>query len=160
MAGKERTFAAVLVALLILTVLPSHTTGQVPGQISMECGVDPEIVVKPGESSDGIVECTVTNDGTLIAESIEITSEFAGGPTISMAISEDSLSLEAGESQDVTITFSANERAEAVEHDFSVTATVTAWAGVPVENTPFSNNATHNGKVSINRIHQPCIIRR
>ena len=150
MAGKERTFAAVLVALLILTVLPSHTTGQVPGQISMECGGnDPEIVVKPGESSDGIVECTVTNDGTLIAESIEITSEFAGGPTISMAISEDSFSLEAGESQEVTITFSANERAEAVEHDFSVTATVTAWAGVPVENTPLSNNATHNGKVSI-----------
>jgi hypothetical protein len=97
MAGKERTFAAVLVALLILTVLPSHTTGQVPGQISMECGADPEIVVKPGESSDGIVECVVTNDGTLIAESIEITSEFAGGPTISMAISEDSFSSDAGE---------------------------------------------------------------
>ena len=96
MAGKERTFAAVLVVLLFISLLPSPATAQggVPGAISMDCGDDPEVTVKPGQSSDGVVTCTVTNDGSIVAESVEITNEFGGGPIITMTISEDSFTLE------------------------------------------------------------------
>jgi len=152
MAGKERAFAAVLVALLFMSLLPSPTAAQggFPGSISMDCGDDPEITVKPGESSDGIVLCTVTNEGSIVAESIEITNEFGGGPIISMTISEDTFSLGAGESQDFTATFSANDRAEVVQHEFTITATVTSWQDiVPVEGTPLSNTANHTGDVAI-----------
>lgn len=152
MADKERTFAAVLVALLFIGLLPSPTAAQggFPGSISMDCGDNPEITVKPGDSSDGTVLCTVTNDGSIVAESIEITNEFSGGPIISMTISEDSFSLGAGESQDFTATFSANDRAEVVQHEFTITATVTSWQDIlPVDGTPLSNTANHTGDVAI-----------
>lgn len=151
MAGKERTFAAALVALLFISLLPSPATAQggVPGAISMDCGDDPEVIVKPGQSSDGIVTCTVTNDGSIVAESVEITNEFGGGPIITMTISEDSFTLEPGESKDFTATFSASDRAAVVQHEFTITATVTAWGPIPVDGTIISTTANHTGDVAI-----------
>ena len=150
MAGKERAFATLLVTLLVLTVLPLPTSAQgVVGSISLECGADPQINVKPGEYQDEIVECTVTNDGTLLAENIDITEEW-DGVYVNMAISEDSFTLEAGESADFTITFSCDERTDAaVEYEFTITATVTAWGPIPVEGTPLSQVANHTGDVTI-----------
>jgi len=150
MAGKERAFATLLVTLLVFTVLPMPTSAQgVVGSISLECGDDPEINVKPGQYQDEIVECTVTNDGTLLAENIDITEEW-DGVYVNMAISEDSFTLEAGESADFTITFSCDERTDAtVEYEFTITATVTAWGPIPVEGTPLSQVANHSGDVTI-----------
>ena len=151
MAGKERTFAAVLVALLFISLLPSPATAQggAPGAISMDCGDDPEVTVKPGQSSDGVVTCTVTNDGSIVAESVEITNEFGGGPIITMTISEDSFTLEAGESKEFTATFSASDRAAVVQHEFTISATVTAWGPIPVDGTILSSTANHTGDVAI-----------
>ena len=151
MAGKGRTFAAVLVALLFISLLPSPATaqGSVPGAISMDCGDDPEVIVKPGQSSDGIVTCTVTNDGSIVAESVEITNEFGGGPIITMTISEDSFTLEPGDSKEFTATFSASDRAAVVQHEFTITATVTAWGPIPVDGTILSTTANHTGDVAI-----------
>ena len=151
MAGKERTFAAVLVALLFISLLPSPATAQggAPGAISMDCGDDPEVIVKPGQSSDGVVTCTVTNDGSIVAESVEITNEFGGGPIITMTISEDSFTLEPGDSKEFTATFSASDRAAVVQHEFTITATVTAWGPIPVDGTILSSTANHTGNVAI-----------
>ena len=151
MAGKERTFAAVLVVLLFISLLPSPATAQggVPGAISMDCGDDPEVTVKPGQSSDGVVTCTVTNDGSIVAESVEITNEFGGGPIITMTISEDSFTLEPSESKDFTATFSASDRAAVVQHEFTITATVTAWGPIPVDGSILSSTANHTGDVAI-----------
>ena len=76
MAGRDRAFAAVLVALLFMAALPPSTSAQgAPGSISLECGDDPRINVKPGEYQDEVVICTVTNDGAIVAENIDITEE-------------------------------------------------------------------------------------
>ena len=151
MAGKERDFAAVLVALLFIGLLPSPATAQggAPGAISMDCGDDPEVIVKPGQSSDGVVTCTVTNDGSIVAESVEITNEFGGGPIITMTISEDSFTLEPGDSKEFTATFSASDRAAVVQHEFTITATVTAWGPIPVDGSILSSTANHTGDVAI-----------
>ena len=151
MAGKERTFAAVLVALLFISLLPSPATAQggVPGSISMDCVGDPEVIVKPGQSSDGVVTCTVTNEGSIVAESVEVTNEFGGGPIITMTISEDSFTLEPGDSKDFTATFSASDRAAVVQHEFTITATVTAWGPIPVDGSILSSTANHTGDVAI-----------
>ena len=151
MAGKERTFAAVLVALLFISLLPSPATAQggVPGSISMDCVGDPEVTVKPGQSSDGVVTCTVTNEGSIVAESVEVTNEFGGGPIITMTISEDSFTLEPGDSKDFTATFSASDRAAVVQHEFTITATVTAWGPIPVDGSILSSTANHTGDVAI-----------
>ena len=35
-----------------------------------------QIQVKPGEYEDSILECTVTNDGMVLAENVQISEEF------------------------------------------------------------------------------------
>ncbi|MBF14143.1 MAG: hypothetical protein CMA97_01325 [Euryarchaeota archaeon] len=150
MAGKEMTLATLLVAFLFLTVLPLSTSAQgVVGSISLECGDDPEINVKPGEYQDEVVECTVTNDGAILAENIDITEEW-DGVYVNMAISENSFTLDAGESAEFTATFTCDERTDAeIEYEFTITATVTAWGPIPVEGTPLSQVANHTGDVTI-----------
>ena len=97
MAGNGKALTTLLVSLLLLTLLPMPSTAQgPPGSISMECSDDPVMDVKPGEYEDETVECTVTNDGSVLAENVEITQEW-DGVFISMSISEDSFTLEAGD---------------------------------------------------------------
>lgn len=150
MAGAKRTLATVVVVFLSLTLLSSSTSAQGGvGSISLECGDDPEINVKPGEYQDEIVDCTVTNDGAILAENIEITEEWEG-VYINMVISDNSFTLEAGESADFTVTFSCDERTDAQhQYEFTITATVTAWGPLPVENTPLSQVANHTGDATI-----------
>jgi hypothetical protein len=155
MAGKGKALATLLVGLLILSFMPVPSSAQgLIGSISMECSDDPEMDVKPGEYQDETVECTVTNDGTLVAENVEITQDW-DGVFISMSISEDSFTLEAGDSQDFTVTFVGEARLDAeITYEFTITATVTAWGPIPVENTPLSNVANHTGDITVNEYGQ------
>jgi hypothetical protein len=155
MAGKGKALATLLVGLLILSLMPMPSSAQgLIGSISMECSDDPEMDVKPGEYQDETVECTVTNDGTLVAENVEITQDW-DGVFISMSISEDSFTLEAGDSQDFTVTFVGEARLDAeITYEFTITATVTAWGPIPVENTPLSNVANHTGDITVNEYGQ------
>ena len=150
MAGKERALATLFGLLLIASLLPMPSAAQgVVGSISLECGDDPELQVKPGEYEDSVVECTVTNDGTILAENVQISEEW-DGVYVSMMISEDSFTIEAGESETFTVTFSCDERTDAsIEYEFTITATVTAWGPIPVEGTPLSQVANHTGDVTI-----------
>jgi hypothetical protein len=155
MAGKGKALATLLVGLLFLSLMPMPSSAQgLIGSISMECSDDPEMDVKPGEYQDETVECTVTNDGTLVAENVEITQDW-DGVFISMSISEDSFTLEAGDSQDFTVTFVGEARLDAeITYEFTITATVTAWGPIPVENTPLSNVANHTGDITVNEYGQ------
>lgn len=150
MAGKERALASLFGLLLLASLLPMPTAAQgVIGSISLECGDDPELQVKPGEYQDSVVECTVTNDGTVLAENVQISEEW-DGVYVNMMISEDSFTIEAGESETFTVTFSCDERTDAtIEYEFTITATVTSWGPVPVEGTPLSQVANHTGDVTI-----------
>ena len=150
MAGKGRALATLFGLLLLASVLPMPSAAQgVVGSISLECGDDPELQVKPGEYEDSILECTVTNDGTVIAENVQISEEW-DGVYVNMMISEDSFTIEAGESETFTVTFSCDERTDAsIEYEFTITATVTAWGPIPVEGTPLSQVANHSGDVTI-----------
>ncbi|MBM54067.1 MAG: hypothetical protein CMB36_03450 [Euryarchaeota archaeon] len=155
MAGNEKALTTLLVSLLLLTLLPMPSTAQgLPGSISMECSDDPVMDVKPGEYEDETVECTVTNDGSILAESVEISHEW-DGVFISMSISEDSFTLEPDESQDFTVTFVGEARLDSeISNEFTITATVTAWGPIPVEGTPLSNVANHSGEITVNKYGQ------
>jgi len=156
MAGNGKALATLLVSLLFLALLPMPSTAQggLPGSISMECSDDPVMDVKPGEYEDETVECTVTNDGSVLAENVEITQEW-DGVFISMSISEDSFTLEAGDSQDFTVTFVGEARLDSeITYEFTITATVTAWGPLPVEGTPLSNVANHTGDITVNKYGQ------
>ena len=155
MAGNGKALTTLLVSLLLLTLLPMPSTAQgPPGSISMECSDDPVMDVKPGEYEDETVECTVTNDGTILAENVEISHDW-DGVFISMSISEDSFTLEPDESQDFTVTFVGEARLDSeISYDFTITATVTAWGPIPVEGTPLSNVANHSGEITVNKYGQ------
>lgn len=155
MAGNGKALTTLLVSLLLLTLLPMPSTAQgPPGSISMECSDDPVMDVKPGEYEDETVECTVTNDGTILAENVEISHEW-DGIFISMSISEDSFTLEPDESQDFTVTFVGEARLDSeISYEFTITATVTAWGPIPVEGTPLSNVANHSGEITVNKYGQ------
>ena len=155
MAGNGKALTILLVSLLLLTLLPMPSTAQgPPGSISMECSDDPVMDVKPGEYEDEAVECTVTNDGTILAENVEISHEW-DGVFISMSISEDSFTLEPDESQDFTVTFVGEARLDSeISYEFTITATVTAWGPIPVEGTPLSNVANHSGEITVNKYGQ------
>ena len=155
MAGNRKALTTLLVSLLLLTLLPMPSTAQgPPGSISMECSDDPVMDVKPGEYEDEAVECTVTNDGTILAENVEISHEW-DGVFISMSISEDSFTLEPDESQDFTVTFVGEARLDSeISYEFTITATVTAWGPIPVEGTPLSNVANHSGEITVNKYGQ------
>ena len=150
MAGDGRALATLFGLLLLASLLPMPTAAQgVVGSISLDCGDDPELQVKPGEYQDSVVECTVTNDGAILAENVEISEEW-DGVYVNMMISEDSFTLEAGDSETFTVTFSCDERTDAtIEYEFTITATVTAWGPIPVEGTPLSQVANHTGDVTI-----------
>ena len=155
MAGNGKALTILLVSLLLLTLLPMPSTAQgPPGSISMECSDDPVMDVKPGEYEDETVQCTVTNDGTILAENVEISHEW-DGVFISMSISEDSFTLEPDESQDFTVTFVGEARLDSeISYEFTITATVTAWGPIPVEGTPLSNFANHSGEITVNKYGQ------
>ena len=145
--GHLRT--AVVLLLLIPLLMPFATAQGGIGSIALDCGSDPVMNVDPNEYSDVELSCTVTNDGTILAEDIQISEEW-DGIFVDMSISEDSFTLEAGEEADFTVTFAGESRLDAsIEYEFTISATVTAWGPIPVEGTPLSSNANHTGDFTI-----------
>lgn len=147
--GHGHLRSAVVLVLLIPLLMPFASAQGGIGSISLDCGDDPVMNVAPNDYSDVELICTVTNDGTILAESIEITEEW-DGIFVDISLSEDSFTLESGEEADFTVTFSGESRLDAtIAYEFTISATVTAWGPIPVEGTPLSNTANHTGDFSI-----------
>lgn len=147
--GHGRLRSAIVLVLLIPLLMPFASAQGGIGSISLDCGSDPEMNVSPNDYSDVELTCTVTNDGTILAESIEITEEWEG-IFVDISLSDDSFTLESGEEADFTVTFSGESRLDAtIIYEFTISATVTAWGPIPVEGTPLSNTANHTGDFTI-----------
>ena len=145
--GHLRT--SVVLVLLIPLLMPFATAQGGIGSIALDCGSDPVMNVEPNEYSDVELLCTVTNDGTILAEDIQISEEW-DGIFVDISLSEDSFTLDAGQEADFTVTFAGESRLDAsIEYEFTISATVTAWGPIPVEGTPLSNNANHTGDFTI-----------
>lgn len=147
--GHGHLRSAIVLVLLIPLLMPFASAQGGIGSISLDCGSDPEMNVSPNDYSDVELTCTVTNDGTILAESIEITEEWEG-IFVDISLSDDSFTLESGEEADFTVTFSGESRLDAtIMYEFTISATVTAWGPIPVEGTPLSNTANHTGDFTI-----------
>jgi len=147
--GHGHLRSAIVLVLLIPLLMPFASAQGGIGSISLDCGSDPEMNVSPNDYSDVELLCTVTNDGTIFAESIEIIEEW-DGIFVDISLSDDSFTLESGEEADFTVTFSGESRLDAeIAYEFIISATVTAWGPIPVEGTPLSNTANHTGDFTI-----------
>ena len=147
--GLGHLRSAVVLLLLIPLLMPFATAQGGIGSIALDCGSDPVMNVDPNEYSDVELSCKVTNDGTILAEDIQITEEW-DGIFVDISLSEDSFTLDSGEEADFTVTFSGESRLDAtIAYEFTISATVTAWGPIPVEGTPLSNTANHTGDFTI-----------
>ena len=147
--GLGHLRSAVVLLLLIPLLMPFATAQGGIGSIALDCGSDPVMNVDPNEYSDVELSCKVTNDGTILAEDIQISEEW-DGIFVDISLSEDSFTLDSGEEADFTVTFSGESRLDAtIAYEFTISATVTAWGPIPVEGTPLSNTANHTGDFTI-----------
>ena len=132
---------------LLLLVLGGCIVPSVAGQgsplpgVSLECDGGPiEVDANPQRTEqESVFQCEVTNDSAL-AEEIDLDFEVSGS-TFTVAISEDSFSLQGGESEtfDVTVRVPINEPAGTTA-DFDITAMVSSIQGVPIEQANVSSS--------------------
>ena len=87
--------------------------------------------------------CTIENTATVGATKIEITNEWNGGATADMLGATGEYSVEAGESEDFTVTFSGStKQPSSNSYDFEIFATVTEWNSIPLnEPLPRENDS-------------------
>ena len=123
---------AILLTIFLLSfATPLTAEAQVGPGVDIECEDSTiEINVHPEQNAPVNVKCTVTNTSGA-AEDIDLDSNVDGND-FSLVLSKSSLSLDAGEEEDIIATFSASPRIEVLTEDFNITATVTTFGQIPL----------------------------
>ena len=129
-AGVVPRTAVLLVFLLLagpLGALIPAVSGQVFPDITVECADNVEVDVSPGSSRTAVVYCELEND-SMWDEEVDISVQFGDLD----GSNPDSLTIEAGTKQSVTIEVSADQNQEAGDYQVNVSAEVTSAGGIPV----------------------------
>ena len=122
--------AVLLVFLLLagpLGALIPAVSGQVFPDITVECADNVEVDVSPGSSRTAVVYCELENN-SMWDEEVDISVQFGDLD----GSNPDSLTIEAGTKQSVTIEVSADQNQEAGDYQVNVSAEVTSAGGIPV----------------------------
>ena len=129
-AGVVPRTAVLLVFLLLagpLGALVPAVSGQVFPDITVECADNVEVDVSPGSSRTAVVYCELENS-SMWDEEVDISVQFGDLD----GSNPDSLTIEAGTKQSVTIEVSADQNQEAGDYQVNVSAEVTSAGGIPV----------------------------
>jgi len=129
-AGVVPRTAVLLVFLLLagpLGALIPAVSGQVFPDITVECADNVEVDVSPGSSRTAVVYCELENS-SMWDEEVDISVQFGDLD----GSNPDSLTIEAGTKQSVTIEVSADQNQEAGDYQVNVSAEVTSAGGIPV----------------------------
>ena len=149
---RLRSVPAIFVALILISVAATTASAQVPTNppgVEIECGDDPLIDVHPQRYEPAVVQCTITNPSSF-EETISLESEW-DGVEVTMTMSEDELTIAAGEEETIDLTFaksSSNSKLTSdLSWDYEVEAKVMQVQGIPWDN--FGANASTTGDVRI-----------
>ena len=130
-AGVVSRTAVVLVFLLLAgpfgTLVPAASAQQILPDITVECADNVEVDVSPGSSSTAIVYCELENS-SMWEEEVDISVQFGDLD----GSNPDSVTIEAGTTQSLTIGVSADQNQEAGDYQVNVSAEVTSAGGIPV----------------------------
>ena len=134
----RRTGLAILLAVVFLLPLTPVSEAQNPiFGVTLTCDSPAEMDVSPSGYAPVEMTCTIENTATVGASKIEITNEWSGGATADMLGATGEYSVEAGESEEFTVTFSGTtKQPSSNSYDFEIFATVTEWNSIPL-NEPF-----------------------
>ena len=149
---KLRSVPAIFVALILISVAATTASAQIPTNppgVEIECGDDPLIDVHPQRYEPAVVQCTITNPSSF-EETISLENEW-DGVEVTMTMSEDELTIAAGEEETIDLTFaksSSNSKLTSdLSWDYEINAKVMQVQGVPWDN--FGANASTSGDVGI-----------
>lgn len=149
---RLRSVPAIFVALILISVAATTASAQVPTNppgVEIECGDDPLIDVHPQRYEPAVVQCTITNPSSF-EETISLENEW-DGVEVTMTMSEDELTIAAGEEETIDLTFaksSSNSKLTSdLSWDYEIDAKVMQVQGIPWDN--FGANASTTGDVGI-----------
>ena len=149
---RLRSVPAIFVALILISVAATTASAQVPTNppgVEIECGDDPLIDVHPQRYEPAVVQCTITNPSSF-EETISLENEW-DGVEVTMTMSEDELTIAAGEEETIDLTFaksSSNSKLTSdLSWDYEIEAKVMQVQGIPWDN--FGANASTTGDVRI-----------
>ena len=149
---RLRSVPAIFVALILISVAATTASAQVPTNppgVEIECGDDPLIDVHPQRYEPAVVQCTITNPSSF-EETISLESEW-DGVEVTLTMSEDELTIAAGEEETIDLTFaksSSNSKLTSdLSWDYEINAKVMQVQGIPWDN--FGANASTTGDVGI-----------
>jgi len=130
-AGVVSRTSVVLVFLLLAgpfgTLVPAASAQQILPDITVECADNVEVDVSPGSSRTAIVYCELENS-SMWEEEVDISVQFGDLD----GSNPDSVTIEAGTTQSLTIGVSADQNQEAGDYQVNVSAEVTSAGGIPV----------------------------
>jgi len=135
-----------MAAIFVLPLLPATDAQNPIFGVNLTCDDPAEMDVSPSGYEPVEMVCTIENTATIGATKIEITNEWNGGATADMLGATGEYSIEAGESEDFTVTFSGTtKQPSSNSFDFEIFATVVEWNSVPLnEPLPRENDSYAN----------------
>tara|TARA_B100000945_G_C20406445_1_gene610294 strand:- start:576 stop:1634 length:1059 start_codon:yes stop_codon:yes gene_type:complete len=126
-----------MVAVFLLPLIPVTNAQNPIFGVTLTCDAPAEMDVSPSGYEPVEMVCTIENTASVGATKIEITNEWSGGATADMLGATGEYSIEAGESEEFTVTFSGTtKQPSSNSYDFEIFATVTEWNSIPL-NEPF-----------------------
>ena len=134
---KRAGLGLLMIIVFVLPLIPAAGAQNPVFGVNLTCDSPAEMDVSPAGYAPVEMVCTIENTATVGASKIEITNEWSGGATADMLGATGEYSVEAGESEEFTVTFSGTtKQASSNSYEFEIFATVTEWNSIPL-NEPF-----------------------
>ena len=134
---RSRSLAVLVVVALMMPLIPISNAQNPIFGVQLDCADLPELDVSPSGYEPIDVICTIDNTAAVGATKVEITSEWSGGSGASMIGATGEYSIDAGGSEEFTVTFTGDtKQASSNSYAFEIFATVTEWNAIPM-NDPF-----------------------
>ena len=147
---RSRSLAVLIVVALLMPLIPISNAQNPLFGVQLTCEDLPELDVSPSGYDPIDIVCTVENTATVGATKVEITSEWTGGSKADMQGATGEYSIEAGASEEFTVTFSGDtKQASSNSYDFEIFATVTEWNSIPMDEPFPQENASYADTLEI-----------
>ena len=140
---RSRGLAVLIVVALLIPLIPISNAQNPIFGVQLTCEDLPELDVSPSGYEPIDILCTIENTAAVGATKVEITNEWTGGSKAEMQGATGEYSIDAGGSEEFTVTFSGTtKQASSNSYDFEIFATVTEWNSIPMgEPMPQENDS-------------------
>ena len=147
---RSRSIAVLIVVALMMPLIPTSNAQNPIFGVQLDCEDLPELDVSPSSYEPIEVICTIENTATVGATKVEITSEWLGGSEASMEGATGEYSIDAGGSEEFTVTFTGDtKQASSNSHEFEIFATVTEWNSIPMDEPFPQENSSYTDTLEI-----------